>query len=154
MARLREHIISGTAVRDLPRMAAVSKEAIAMSVSFLGKRGYAIVKSRPAASGGKLLLLTSTGRKAQETYRQRVWAIEERWRAQFGRSAIGHLRESLESLVGDPSGRRSPLFRGVEPYPMDGGHPSQNPKGCRTTRCSCTAAASPTVVNVFQTCPS
>ncbi len=100
----------GTAVRHLPRMAAVSKEAIATSLSFLTKRGY-------AAKGGKLLLLTSTGRKAQETYRQRVWAIEERWQAQFGTSAIGHLRESLESLVGDPAAQRSPLSRGLDPYP-------------------------------------
>jgi hypothetical protein len=100
----------GTAVRDLPRMAAVSKEAIAMSVSFLSKRGY-------AATGGKLLLLTSTGHKAQETYRQRVWAIEERWQAQFGSSAIGQLRESLEGLVADSAVQRSPLFRGLEPYP-------------------------------------
>lgn len=107
----------GTAVRDLPRIAAVSKEAIAMSVSFLSKRGYAIVKSRPAASGGRLLLLTSKGRKARETYRQRVFAIEERWQAQFGSSAIGQLRESLESLVGDPAVLRSPLFGGLEPYP-------------------------------------
>jgi DNA-binding MarR family transcriptional regulator len=107
----------GIAVRDLPRMAAVSKEAIAMSLSFLGKRGYVTVKSRPAGSGGKLLLLTARGRDAQETYRQRVWAIEERWQAQFGSSAIGELRESLESLVGDPAAQRSPLFRGLDPYP-------------------------------------
>jgi DNA-binding MarR family transcriptional regulator len=107
----------GTAVRDLPRMAAVSKEAIATSLSFLGKRGYAIVKPRPAASGGKLLVLTPKGRSAQETYRQRVWAIEERWQAQFGSIAIGHLRESLETLVGDPAVQRSPLSRGLDPYP-------------------------------------
>ena len=100
----------GAAVRDLPRMAAVSKEAIATSLSFLIKRGY-------AAKGGKLLLLTSTGRKAQETYRQRVWAIEERWQTQFGTSALAHLRESLEDLVGDPAAQRSPLFGGLDPYP-------------------------------------
>jgi hypothetical protein len=107
----------GTAVRDLPRQAAVSKEAIAISLSFLGKRGYVTVKSRPAGSGGKLLLLTSRGRDAQATYRQRVWAIEERWQAQFGSSAVGELRESLESLVGDQAAQRSPLFRGLDPYP-------------------------------------
>jgi DNA-binding MarR family transcriptional regulator len=107
----------GTAVRDLPRMAGVSKEAIATSLSFLGKRGYVTLKSRPAASGGKLLVLTSKGRSEQETYRQRVWAIEERWQAQFGSSAIGHLRESLEGLVGDPAAQRSPLSRGLDPYP-------------------------------------
>jgi hypothetical protein len=100
----------GTAVRDLPRMAAVSKEAIAMSVSFLSKRGY-------AASGGKLLVVTPKGRGAQETYHQQVWAIEERWQAKFGSSAIGELRESLESLVGDPAVHRSPLFGGFDPYP-------------------------------------
>ncbi len=103
----------GTAVRDLPRQAAVSKEAIAISLSFLEKRGYAIVKS----SGRKVLLLTSRGRDAREAYRQRVGAIEERWQAQFGSSAINHLREVLGSLVGDPAAQRSPLFRGLEPYP-------------------------------------
>ena len=107
----------GTAVRDLPRQAAVSKEAIAISLSFLGKRGYVTVKSRPAGSGGKLLLLTPRGRDAQATYRQRVWAIEERWQAQFGSSAVGELRESFESLVGDQAAQRSPLFRGLDPYP-------------------------------------
>ena len=100
-----------------PRQAAVSKEAIAISLSFLGKRGYVTVKSRPAGSGGKLLLLTSRGRDAQATYRQRVWAIEERWQAQFGSSAVGELRESFESLVGDQAAQRSPLFRGLDPYP-------------------------------------
>ena len=46
------------------------------------------------------------GRDAQETYRQRVWAIEERWQAQFGGSTIGDPRESPESLIGDPAAQR------------------------------------------------
>ena len=64
-----------------------------------------------------MLLLTSKGRNAQDRYRQLVRAIEERWRVRFSEKAIGHLRELLERLAGDPMAQRSPFFRGLEPYP-------------------------------------
>jgi DNA-binding MarR family transcriptional regulator len=107
----------GVKVSDLPRMAGVSKEAIAMSLSFLSKRGYAVIQPRSAASPGKMLVLTPKGRNAQDRYRQLVWTIEERWQASFGAQAIRRLRELLEHLAGDPTAQQSPLFRCLEPYP-------------------------------------
>lgn len=105
----------GVPVRDLQRMAAVSKEAIAMSLSFLAKRGYAVVASKPGGSRGKLVLLTPKGGTAQEAYRQLVWSIEERWQAHFGERAVVLLTDSLARLVGEPNA--SPLFQGLEPHP-------------------------------------
>ncbi|MGA2594635.1 MAG: MarR family winged helix-turn-helix transcriptional regulator [Bryobacteraceae bacterium] len=107
----------GVRVRDLPRIAAVSKEAIAMAVGFLGKRGYASVEPESTGSGVKVLRLTDKGRHARETYHQLVRSIEDRWRARFGMDAVGGLRELLEHLVGEPTAEHSPLFRGLEPYP-------------------------------------
>jgi DNA-binding MarR family transcriptional regulator len=107
----------GVEVSDLPRMAGVSKEAIAMTLSFLSKRGYAVIQPRLAGSRGKMLVLTPKGSNAQDRYRQLVWTIEERWQASFGARAIRRLRELLEHLAGDPTAQRSPLFRGLEPYP-------------------------------------
>ncbi len=107
----------GIEVSDLPRLAGVSKEAIAMALSFLGKRGYALIQARSAGSRGKKLVLTPKGRKAQDRYCRLVWTIEERWQARFGEKAIGRLRELLEQLAGDPTLQQSPLFRGLEPYP-------------------------------------
>jgi DNA-binding MarR family transcriptional regulator len=107
----------GVRIRDLPRLAAVSKEAIAMSRSFLGKRGYVVIEPESSGSRVKRLMLTPKGRHAQKLYRQLVWAIEERWCAHFGEEAVERLRHSLERLIGEPSAQSSNLFRGLEPYP-------------------------------------
>jgi DNA-binding MarR family transcriptional regulator len=107
----------GARVRDLPRLAGVSKEAIAMSQSFLKKHGYAIEEPEAPGSRVKVLVLTAKGQQGQDAYRQLVWAIEERWQARFGSEAIRNLREALERLVGEPTAQLSPLFRGLKPYP-------------------------------------
>jgi len=99
----------GVSLRDLPRLAALSKEAIAMSLSFLKGHGY--------AAPSKLLVLTEKGRLAREQYRQLAGAIEESWEKRFGKDAVRTLRESLERLAGDGSAQGSPLFRGLDPYP-------------------------------------
>ena len=106
----------GIRVRDLPRLASVSKEAIAMSVSFLEKRGYAAMKPESPGSRVKVPVLTPKGRDAHTLYIQLLAKIEERWQARFGKETIHALRKSLERLVGEPTGQ-SPLFRGLEPYP-------------------------------------
>jgi DNA-binding MarR family transcriptional regulator len=106
----------GVRVRDLPLLAAVSKEAIAMALSFLQKRGYAGVESESSDVRAKVLVLTPKGRRAQAAYRELVWAIEERWKARFGHETIRTLRELLERLVGEPTAGLSPLLRGLEPY--------------------------------------
>jgi DNA-binding MarR family transcriptional regulator len=107
----------GVEVSDLPRLSGVSKEGIATSLSFLGKRGYAVIQPKSTASRKKVLVLTPKGRKAQEKYRQLLLAIEERWQARFGEQAVGLLRELLEQLAVGPAEQRSPLFLGLEPYP-------------------------------------
>jgi DNA-binding MarR family transcriptional regulator len=107
----------GVEVSDLPRLSGVSKEAIAMSLSFLGKRGYAVIQPKSSGRRGKVLVLTPKGRMAQDKYHQLVRTLEERWQARFGEQAIGRLRESLEPLAIGPAAQKSPLFRGLEPYP-------------------------------------
>jgi DNA-binding MarR family transcriptional regulator len=74
----------GILLGELPRLAAVSKEAIAMSLSFLTKRGFAAVKSKPDGTRGKLVLLTPKGSKAKEVYSQLVETIELRWQELYG----------------------------------------------------------------------
>jgi len=109
--------VEGIHVRDLPRWAGVSKEAIAMSVSFLEKRGYAVVKPESPSSRLKVLVLTPKGQDARNSYIQLLSEIEERWQSRFGKETIRTLRNSLERLVGKPTAESSPLFRGLEPYP-------------------------------------
>jgi DNA-binding MarR family transcriptional regulator len=100
----------GIRVRDLPRLSGVSKEAIAMSFSFLKARRFVVVEPDPTASRTKMVRLTPNGRKARDAYRLLLSLIEERWRIRFGEIAIRNLRESLQPLAGD-------LFRGLDPHP-------------------------------------
>ena len=107
----------GVRVRDLPYLTGVSKEAIAMSMSYLEKHGYVVVEPESLGSRVKVLMLTPNGEHAQDMYRQLIWAVEKRWQEQFGTDKIRTLRESLERLVGTSSTQPSPLFKGLEPYP-------------------------------------
>ncbi len=104
-------------VRELPRLSSVSKEAIAMALSFLEKGGYGIVEPESPGSRTKILVLTAKGRAAERVYSELVWAIEEKWQARYGKDAVRTLREALEYFVGEPAVQLSPLFRGLEPYP-------------------------------------
>lgn len=104
-------------VRDLPLLSGVSKEAIATSLSYLTKRGYAVVKPESPGGSVKVLLLTPKGQRARDTYRRLLATIEDLWQARFGKDTIHILRDLLERLVGEPNADASPLFRGLEPYP-------------------------------------
>lgn len=101
-------------LRELPRMAGVSKEGIAMALTFLSKRQYAIVESK---SRVKILALTPKGQQARDKYLGLLRDIEQRWQTRFGRQAIGLVRDSLEPLAGTREGERSALFAGLTPYP-------------------------------------
>lgn len=107
----------GARVRDLPRLAGVSKEAISMAVGFLERGGYVVVEPDPTGGRARSVQLTLKGRKAQAAYRQVLGEIEERWQARFGAHALGTLRQSLACLVGEVGAERSPLFGGLVPYP-------------------------------------
>jgi DNA-binding MarR family transcriptional regulator len=106
---------AGVRVRDLARLSGVSKEAIQTSLGYLEKRRYVTVETDAAPSRTRMVRLTSTGRLAQDAYRQRLGMIEERWKSRFGQDNIASLREALRGLAGEPE--QSPLFRGLEPYP-------------------------------------
>jgi hypothetical protein len=107
----------GVRARDLPGLSGVSKELTKVSLGWLGKRRCVVVAPDPTAKAMKLVRLTSKGREAQKAYRQLLGVIEDRWVARFGKDAIRNPRESLERLVGEPTAKQSPLFRGLEPYP-------------------------------------
>jgi len=99
---------NGTPVRDLPLRSGVSKEAIAMALGFLDKKGMVEVVSDPAGSRAKLARPTPKGRQAQDAYRKLLGVIEAGWRQRFGTEAIDTLRESLALIAGAPI---------PEPYP-------------------------------------
>ena len=97
-------------IRDLPRLAGISKEAVAIAAGFLEKRGYASVKAESAAGRAKTLMLTPLGGVARKTYERLTAEIEERWRGRFGASVITNLTKSLAKI--EPS-----LLGGLQPYP-------------------------------------
>jgi DNA-binding MarR family transcriptional regulator len=107
----------GVRVRDFPRLSGVSKEAIAMALGYLQKRGLAAVRAKSSAKKEKLVVLTADGRRAQNTYRETLAAIERRWHASFPPNVLGSLRDSLETLAGRAAMQASPLLQGLQPYP-------------------------------------
>lgn len=107
----------GTAVRDLPAFSGVSKEAIAMALSFLMKRGYALVQAASPGSRLKVVRPTPEGILAQGGYEKHSRAIERRWLQRHGKATLEGLRKSLERLTGDGTAEGSPLFAGLKPYP-------------------------------------
>ena len=103
-------------IRDLPRLAGVSKEAVALSLGRLEERGFIVIQAA-SPSRVKTVRLTSNGRLALDAYHRKVVHIEQKWRTRFGKGAIDSLRESLERLDGDATAPSSPLLQGLEPYP-------------------------------------
>jgi DNA-binding MarR family transcriptional regulator len=101
-------------VREIPGLACVSKEAIAMATGFLEKRGLATVKSEVRT---RILVLTPEGRRKVTEYLKRVAAIEARWRADLGGEPVDRLRRALERVVEDADAGESPLQLAIKPYP-------------------------------------
>jgi DNA-binding MarR family transcriptional regulator len=107
----------GVRLRDLPLLTGVSKPAISMAMGILQKMRLAVVQPEQTGSRTRVVHLTAKGREAKEAYRQLLRIIEDRWQARFAKKAVRTLRKLLEQLVGEPTAQRSPLFRGLEPYP-------------------------------------
>ena len=104
----------GVRTRDIPALAGVSKEAIAMALGVASKNGLVTEEPDPAGGRFKVTQLTMAGERAQRAYHDRVAAIEEAWRSRFGAARVAALRDALEPLAaGDPP----PLFAGLTPYP-------------------------------------
>jgi len=104
-------------VRDLPGRSGVSKEAIAMALTFLKSQGYATVQPERQGSRVPAVLLTSKGLQAQDDYRRVLSAVEKRWTEHYGSEPLDKLRVAIETLVGTGTAADSPLSAGLEPYP-------------------------------------
>jgi hypothetical protein len=104
----------GVLVKDIPALAGVSKEGVAMGMTALRGYGLAVEEPDPAGSRFRLARLTRRGALARDEYPALTADIEADWRARFGDETVGALRRALEPLAaGDPP----PLFAGLEPYP-------------------------------------
>jgi DNA-binding MarR family transcriptional regulator len=113
--RLADH--DRIAIRGLPRLSGVSKEAIAMSVKVLEKTGRAAIETDPGGSRSKILYLTPKGRAALNRYHELVREIEQRWVARYGEQTFFRLRASLEWLASRPNAPAQLLMSGMTPHP-------------------------------------
>jgi len=104
----------GASVRELPALSGVSKEAVAMALSFLAKQG-SVAQSELPGSKVKSVRLTAKGIQAQAAYGKVAAMIERRWNETFGSGALEELRSSLEALTADGTAERSPLFACLQP---------------------------------------
>jgi hypothetical protein len=93
------------ALRDLPRLSGVSKEAIAMGTGFLARGKLAEI--RP----GRLITLTPRGHTALEDYRVRAARIADA-RLRAGLEAIVSQRQALAEGLRPPEG----CWRATKPY--------------------------------------
>jgi methyltransferase (TIGR00027 family) len=101
----------GVRVRDIPQLAGVSRESVAMAMGILVKRGLATEGPDPAGGRWRVAALTRRGAVAQAAYHELVADIEDTWRDRFGADTVAGLRAGLERLpVPD-------LLAGIEPDP-------------------------------------
>jgi hypothetical protein len=107
----------GVRARDLPALSGVSKEAIAMAMGFMQKRGLC-VEEQEGAGKARVVRLTPKGRSALETFGLNIAGVESRWEKRFG-PRMARLRKALEKLLGDSGRDQTELLKGTEP-----------PKGC------------------------
>jgi methyltransferase (TIGR00027 family) len=101
----------GVRTRDIPGLAGVSREAVAMAMGVLGKHALATEGPDPGGARWRVTRLTGRGRQAQVAHADRVAAIEDAWRARFRANAVAALRAALASLP------EAGLLAGMAPYP-------------------------------------
>jgi len=106
----------GIPVRDVPRLAGVSKEAAAMLVKRAVEFGLATIQSEPGRRT-KRLALTAGGERLKAAYSKRVWEIEARWKSEYGHEDVAQLRSVLEELTERPQQGQCRLFEGLRTYP-------------------------------------
>ena len=99
-------------VRQMPQLSGVSKEAIAVILSFIAKQGYAQLRPEAPGSRFKAVCLTEAGLSARASYHETLRQVEEGFGKRFGGQTVSALREALEPLICNPA-----LFQGMEPYP-------------------------------------
>ncbi|HEX4830841.1 MAG TPA: SAM-dependent methyltransferase [Trebonia sp.] len=100
----------GVRSRDVPALAGVSKEAVAMALGLLTTGGLAAEGSDPAGGRWRIARLTPRGARAQRASAELAAGIEDAWRARFG-PAVDGLRAALARLP------LASLLAGAAPYP-------------------------------------
>ena len=106
----------GYELRELPQRSGISKEALAMSINFLRKRGY--LEEAPSPKGrGKIIKLTEKGFVEQSRYSTILDAVEKEWEKAYLFDIIVELRSSLDPFLNHTPDLDSPLFQGLDPDP-------------------------------------
>ena len=115
---LRVLSADGVALRDVPRRAGISKEAVSVSAGWLERRGYAVNEPDPAGGRGRHVRLTPHGEQARGDYHRLADRIGDGWRARAADGAIDGLTGALRALYAQPDGQEQPLIgAGLVPYP-------------------------------------
>ena len=108
----------GVALRDVPGLAGISREAASLSAGLLERESYAVTGPDPAGGRGRHAHLTAGGQQAQDAYQRVADGIGEAWRARFGDDVIDGLAGALRALYAQPGGQEPPLIgAGLVPYP-------------------------------------
>jgi hypothetical protein len=89
----------GVELRELPRLARLSRRAVRPLVTGALHGGYLANDSPPCLRSGSRLRLTERGRRARELGRSVLLHAEAGWRECFGDQRVDALRASLEALV-------------------------------------------------------
>ena len=97
-------------VRDLPALACISKEAVAVSLTSLKKAPYVVLDGAPASN--RTIRLTAEGRARKADDRHLHDRVADRWATRFGAGALSRLRETLDRVLDHPA-----LVTGLTPYP-------------------------------------
>ena len=106
----------GVAVRDLPALTGVSKEALSVMIGRLEKAGVVVLEPRPPPARGKQLRLTpDRGVRARAAVPRRIERTVHVWEQTYGRTAVAELHAALRAVAGDGTRDGSPLFAGLEP---------------------------------------
>jgi hypothetical protein len=107
----------GVAVRDLPALTGLSKEANAVALGLLERGALALVLANPGAPRTKLAALTERGQRARVKYSRLLRSVEVTWRERFGAETIDRLSASLAGLIDGRDGERSLMAEGLAPPP-------------------------------------
>jgi DNA-binding MarR family transcriptional regulator len=136
----------GTAVSEISSLSGVSKEAVAMALGFLAKRGYLRVLALEGKRG-KRALLAPPGVEALEACSRLMSKVERHWSARYGnnRSRSCGAAWTASRVTARRKDRRClPVWN---PIRMAGGLRCPSRRRCRTSPWSCIAAATPTVAD-------
>jgi len=102
--------VNETAVRDIPALAGVSREATAMALGYLAKAGHVVREGSTTATA--CVRLAPTGRTAKARLPAIHARIETAWDERFGRTAVAHLGTLLEAVL-----EHANLTEGLRPPP-------------------------------------